>query len=403
MHELFEFGLILLGVAAAGALALGAHAFSARIGVPAPGILLLAAAAASDLFPGLVNHVPTRLVERAGVVALLLILFAGGLGIGWRSAVANWVPITSLGLVGTLATGGLLAVLVHELLGYSWATSWLLGAALAPTDPAVMFSVLGGFNLRGRSDTILSGESGFNDPVSIAFMIGAIEVARKTSTVGAVAVDVIVELVVGMAIGVVGALLLRSLLRLEALADHDHYPIGALFGAVGIYAVTAVAHGSGFLAVFVAGLVLGDTHAPFHRDIKHVSTVLASFAEIVVFILLGLTVSLGALGHDRAWLDGILIALLLTFVVRPLVAAPLLAPLRLSTREKAFVAWAGLRGAVPILLATFALLAETDDAERLYGLVFVCVAFSVLVQGATVPRLARRLGLVGADDAGSSS
>jgi potassium/hydrogen antiporter len=154
-----------------------------------------------------------------------------------------------------------------------------------------------------------------------------------------------------------------------------------------------VANGSGFLAVFIAGIIAGDARAPYKGEIERFHGALASLAEIVAFIALGLTVGLHTLPDRGAWGIGLTLALLLTFVVRPLLVGLLLAPVRLAWGERLFVLWAGLRGAVPILLGTFLLTAGVPDAPRLYAVVFVVVAFSVLVQGGTVPAVARRLGV----------
>jgi cell volume regulation protein A len=160
-----------------------------------------------------------------------------------------------------------------------------------------------------------------------------------------------------------------------------------------IYGLASVAGGSGFLAVFVAGLVLGDLDLPHKRQIRRFHMALASLAEIVVFVALGLTVNVSQLSENNIWLDGLILAVALAFIARPLGLAPLLAPLQLRTGEKLFIAWSGLRGAVPILLAAFAILAEVDDARRLYEIVFVVVGFSVIVQGATIPFVASRFGV----------
>jgi cell volume regulation protein A len=145
--------------------------------------------------------------------------------------------------------------------------------------------------------------------------------------------------------------------------------------------------------VFVAGLVLGDLDLPYKRQIRRFHVALASLAEIVVFVALGLTVSAAQLVHRNVWLDGLVLAAALAFVARPLGLAPLLVPLRLRVGEKIFIAWGGLKGATPILLAAFAILAEVDDARRLYEIVFVVVTFSVVVQGASIPWAASRLGV----------
>jgi cell volume regulation protein A len=160
-----------------------------------------------------------------------------------------------------------------------------------------------------------------------------------------------------------------------------------------IYGVATVAHGSGFLAVFVAGIVVGDIRAPYKAEIERFHSALASLAEIVAFTALGLTVSIASLAGGNAWLVGLGIAALLTLVIRPLLVGGLLLPMRLSGGEKLFVMWSGLKGAVPILLGTYLLSAEVPGALRLYQIVVVVVTFSVIVQGGLVPAVARWCGV----------
>jgi cell volume regulation protein A len=152
-----------------------------------------------------------------------------------------------------------------------------------------------------------------------------------------------------------------------------------------------VLHGSGFLAVFVAGIALGDADVPFRDSIERFHTSLASLAEVVVFVALGVTIDVTNLLTSTRLLEGLALAVLLALVARPLAVGPLLIPFRMRRSEKVFVVWAGLRGAVPILLAAFALLSEVDDAARIYDIVFVVVAFSVIVQGSSIPWVGRRL------------
>jgi cell volume regulation protein A len=154
-----------------------------------------------------------------------------------------------------------------------------------------------------------------------------------------------------------------------------------------------VLHGSGFLAVFVAGLLVSDVRAPFKEEIERFHTSLASLAEITVFVALGLTIDLGSILSDRVVLEGLALAVILGLVARPLAVVLLLAPARLSWGERAFVAWGGLKGAVPILLAALAVLAEVDEADRIYKIVFVVVTASVIVQGTLLPFAARRFGV----------
>ena len=179
MDELTVFGTIVLVVAGGLLLALLLTKVGERFPVPEPLIFLLLAAVASDIFPQLGERLSILEVERIGVVALIVILFNGGTLVGWRRFRVAAVPIFSLGIFGTFATAAIIAVAAHYLFDFSWTIAGILGAALAPTDPAVMFSVLGNKEIRGRAGTILEGESGVNDPVGIALMIGMIELATQ--------------------------------------------------------------------------------------------------------------------------------------------------------------------------------------------------------------------------------
>ena len=388
MEELSDFGLIVLVVSAGFSAALVARRLSDRFPIPAPAVFLIVAAVAPVVVPDI------RTVERIGVVALIVILFDGGMHIGWRRFRRAAVPIASLGVLGTLFTAGVMAACAHYFVGFDWTTAGILGAALAPTDPAVMFSILGDKEIRGRTGTILEGESGVNDPVGIALMIGMLEFATADDgSLWSVVWEFLLEMGVGLVVGIAGTALLVFLMRQVRLPSESLYPLRTLAAAGLIYGLASVAHGSGFLAVFIAGLALGDLDTPYKRQIIRFHTSLASLAEIVVFVGLGLTVDVTEALDEGVWLDGLLLALLLAFVARPLALAPLLAPLRLRMGERVFVAWGGLKGAVPILLAAFGILAEVEDARRIYEIVFVVVAFSVVVQGGSIPFAAARLGV----------
>ena len=393
MSELTDFGLIVLVVAGTFFLAVGAHKATELVPIPAPALFLAAAAVASDIWPGLAR-LSTIDVERIAVVALIAILFDGGMQVGWARFRAAAVPIVALGVVGTFATAGLMAVAAHTLFGFGWTTAGILGAALAPTDPAVMFSILGRREIGGRTGTILEGESGANDPVGIALMIGMLDFAtHEHSTFWTVVREFAVEMSVGLAIGVAGAAILLPLIQKIRLPSEALHPIRTLAAAGVIYGAASVAHGSGFLAVFVAGVLIGGARAPYKGEIERFHRSLANLAEIVVFVALGLTIDLGSLDGRLVWLDGILLALILAFVARPLACGPILLAADLKRGERLFVVWGGLKGAVPILLAAFAVIAGADDAQRIYGIVFVVVLVSVVVQGTSIPYVAPRLGV----------
>ena len=393
MTEITDYAAILLALGTGVALAVLSTRLTAWLPIPSPALFLVAAAAVSDLWPSLYANVPTLTVERIAVAALIVILFNGGMDIGWRHLRTAIGPILSLGIFGTFAMAGLVAVFAHYALGFGWMTAGLIGAAIAPTDPAVMFSVLGQKEIEGRSGVTLEGEAGFNDPAGIALMIGMIELATHDDASGWVIVqEFVVEMGIGAALGIVGALAIAALLGRLTLPAPALSPVLALALAGALYGVTALAHGSGFLAVFIAGLVLGDTSGPYKLEIARFHGALAVLAEISVFVVLGLVVSLGSLTLDT-WLDGILLVLAVAFVARPLVVAGLLAPFRFTRGERAFIAWSGLKGAVPILLAAFAVVSEVEEAQTVFYIVFVVVLLSVAVQGTLVPWVARKLAI----------
>src|SRR6266498_3999159 len=374
MHEVHDFGVIVLLVATAFALAVITSRLSERLRIPGPALFLIAAALLSDAFPSL-GDLSIRTVERIGVVALVVILFDGGSRIGLRRLRTAALPVLSLGIIGTFATSG------------------LIGAAIAPTDPAVMFSVLGRREVSGRTGTILEAESGANDPVGIALMIGMIEFATSDDgTLWTVVREFALEMSVGLAAGVAGAYLLLFTLRRVTLPSPALYPLRTLAAAGVIYGGASTLHGSGFLAVFVAGLIVGDERSPYKNEIESFFTSLASLAEIVVFVALGLTIDLTGLS-GAVWLDGVVLAVVLALVARPLVVGALLLPTRLRVGERLFVMWGGLKGAVPIFLAAFAILAGVEDAHTLYGIVFVVVALSVVIQGSSIPLAASLAGV----------
>lgn len=395
MDDVGEFAKIVLVVSGGLSLAIGVRVVAGRLAIPTAGMLLVVAAVASDVVDRVSTILTFQDVQRIATLALIVILFEGGQKIGLRRFRRSAFPILTLGVVGTFATAALLAVAAHVLFDLSWTVSGLIGAALAPTDPAVTFSVLAGKEVEGRSGTILEGESGFNDPVGIALMIGLVELA--TSDGGSFGSEVIGEFVVEMGVGLVagvgGALAIAGLMRYLPLPDRTLYPLAVILAAGAIYGVAGVAHGSGFLAVFVAGILLGDLRYPERTAVRTFNSALADLGELAAFVALGLTVDLAFIADEGLWWRGLVLAVLLGFVVRPLVVGPLVAAMRLTWGERGFIVWSGLKGAVPILLASLAVVGETEYAAEIYGIVFVVVLFSVVVQGTLVPTVAARLGV----------
>jgi cell volume regulation protein A len=257
-----------------------------------------------------------------------------------------------------------------------------------------VFSVLGQRQIAGRSSTILEGESGANDPVGIALMVSLL--AAGSLSLGAlvqVGAEFVLQMGVGAAMGVLGGRAVLWFIRRVSLPSEGLYPLRTLACVPALYGVTTIAHGSGFLAVFVAGIVLGDERAPFKREVERFHSALASLGEIVAFVVLGLTVNLADLRQADVWVPGLVLGASMAFVIRPLLVGLCLMPARLRRNEQVFVLFAGLKGAVPILLGSLLLAANIPGAHRLYGIIMVVVAFSVLVQGSLVPTVARALHL----------
>jgi cell volume regulation protein A len=385
------FALIVLLVAAVGLVAVLSSRLTQLVRIPSPALVLVGAAVAVQVIPAL--HAPPRqAVERVVTLALVCILFAGGMDIGRARFRSAAIPIITAGVAGTVLTVAAAAVLAWLAFGLTGYAAVLLATAVAPTDPAVVFSVLGQREVSGRSGTILEGESGANDPVGIALMASLITAgdlsARAFSHVGE---QFLLQMAVGAAVGIAGGRALLWFTRRVALPGEGLYPLRTLACALLLFAVATLARGSGFLAVFAAGIVMGDEPAPYQREIERFHAALASLAEIVAFVVLGLTVNLAVLARPDVWVPGVILGAALAFVIRPLLVGLCLFPARLAAGERGFILFAGLKGAVPILLGIFLVAARVPDAQRLYGIVAVVVVFSVVVQGSLVPAAARLL------------
>ena len=391
VNDTARYALIISFASAVGLVAVLANRLTERVKVPVALLVLVGAAVAVNALPAL--HAPSaQTVQRVITLALVLVLFDGGMHIGWSRFRSAMAPIVSVGVVGTFLTvvGGTLVL--HYACGITWYLAVLVATAVAPTDPAVVFAVLGKREIAGRSGTILEGESGANDPVGISLMASLIA-AGGLGVAGFVDVGTqfALQMVIGAAVGVIGGRALLVFIRRVPLPSEGLYPLRTLASSLMLYGIATLAHGSGFLAVFVAGIMIGDARAPYQPEVKRFHSALAGLAEIVAFAILGLTVDLHVLAHPDVWIPGLVLAVALTVLIRPLGVGACLVPVRLQRNERAFILVAGLKGAVPILLGELLRAANVPDAERLYGIVVVVVAFSVLVQGSSVPGIARLL------------
>ena len=336
MTDTEPFALLVLVTAGVGLVAVLSNRLTDRVAIPSPALFLVGAAVAVKVIPSL-HAPPARTVERVVTVALLCILFDGGMHIGWsrfRSAVA---PIAVVGVVGTFVTVAAGAVLVHLAFGLAWYVSLLVATAVAPTDPAVVFSVLGRREVSGPSGTILEGESGANDPVGIALMASLIAAGGLSGGAFAyVGGTFLLQMGIGTAVGVIGGRALLWFMRQVPLPSEGLYPLRTLASVLVLFGVATLARGSGFLAVFVAGVMLGDEPAPHKGDIERFHAALASLAEIVAFLVLGLTVDLAEIARTDVWVPGLLLGAALALVIRPVLVGLCLIPARLKRNQRNF-------------------------------------------------------------------
>jgi potassium/hydrogen antiporter len=379
-------GGVLLAAGIAGAL------LADRVRVPALLLFLGLGMLAGSEGIGGIHFENYDLARTLGTIALVLILFEGGLTSGWSEIRPVLGSAASLATVGTLATALLAGVAAKVLFGVSWLEGMIIGSAIAATDSAAIFAVLRNSTLEKRLARSLEGESGMNDPVALLLVIGFIEWIQQPSygaadMVGLIALKIAVGIVVGLILGRVAVWILG---RIELPSD-GIYPVATIAAAALAYGISEVAQGSGLLAVYLTALALGGARIPAKRSVVSFHEGLGWVSQIGLFILLGLLVFPGDLGNVA--LKGIALSAALIFVARPLATflATTFSPL--NVREKLMLGWAGLRGATPIWLATFPVVAGVRSGKEEFAIVFFVVVTSTLVQGASFEPLAKRLRL----------
>lgn len=368
---------------------------SAKLGAPLLLIfLILGMLAGEDGVVGL-HFSNFNLTFGVGSVALAIILFEGGLKMPRDVVRMVGLPSFSLATLGVLITAGILAVLAVTLGHRSPAEGMLVGAVLASTDAAAVFMLLHGKGqaVNRRVTGTLEMESGINDPVAVLLTLICLELVRhpELSVAWLVVRELLAELIFGVVCGVVGGLALRFLLERLTLSA-GLYPILAAATVLTVFAGTNLLGGSGFLAVYLVGVMLASAPHRAQQIIGRFLDGLAWLSQITMFLLLGLLVTPTALLRDLTF--AVLIGLGLIFVARPVAVYLCLAPFRFNWREKAYIAWVGLRGAVPIFLASMPILAGLPNAQSYFNIAFVAVLASLLIQGWTASRAGRWLDLL---------
>ncbi|WP_099023403.1 potassium/proton antiporter [Mycolicibacterium palauense] len=379
-------GVVLLASIAATRLA-------TRAGLPSLLLFLAVGVAIGEGGFGL-NFDDVSLGRDLGTAALVVILVEGGLTTRFGEIRRVLAPAAVLATVGVAVSMIVTATGAHLLLGMDWQLALLLGAVVSSTDAAAVFSVLRVLPLPRRVAGLLEAESGFNDAPAVIlvlmFSAAPLEFAPLTAVF-----DIAYELAVGAAIGVMSGLVGSVVLRRIALPATGLYPV-AIFGlAIVASAASAVLHASGFLAAYLAGVVLANTGLPHRSATRSFAEGLGWLAQISLFVLLGLLVSPAELPGEL--IPAVVIGLVLLLLARPVSVLASLLAFRFRWRDQLFVSWAGLRGGVPIVLATYPIVAGVPDSNRLLSIVFILVVVFTLVQGPSLAPLARYLGLARAD------
>lgn len=338
------------------------------------------------------------MARRIGVVALSLILFEGGLDSSWDEIRPVFGSAISLAVIGTTVTALIAGIAAKWLFGLTLLEGLLLGSVLASTDGAAVFAVLRGSTLRRRLARTLEGETGFNDPVAVVLVLGFMAwTTQPDYGIGNMLVLFVREFAVGAAVGAVVATGAVLALRHLKLPSVGLYPVASLASAALAYGAADVLHGSGFLAVYLTGLAIGSVPSPAQRTIASFHDGLAWVAQLALFLVLGLLVFPSELGPIAV--RGAALAVVVAFVARPVAVLLATAFSGFTLPERAVLGWAGLRGAVPVVLATFPVISHVPQSVRFFDVIFFAVLVSTVVQGMSFQPLARRLGLTTAEAA----
>ncbi len=386
VHQLDLFVLVGSAVTLAAILAVR---LSTRAGLPSLLIYLLMGVALGESGVG-IEFENAEVAHALGFAALAVILTEGGLTTSWREARPSMRLGLSLATVGVAVSVGVVAVGSHYLLGLPWELAVLLGAVCSPTDAAAVFSVLRVVPLPQRLVGSLEAESGLNDAPTVVLVslisTGAVAESGVLGMLGIIVFELVLGVAMGLAVGFGGAWVMRRV----ALPSSGLYPLAVISLAFLAYGGATGLHGSGFAAIYVAALVLGNSELPHRQTTRSFAEGIAWLAQIGLFVMLGLLLSPGRITLGIVG-TAVLAGLLLTFVARPVSVLVSTVVQPMAWRELSFLSWAGLRGAVPIVLTTIPLSEGVDGAERLFDIVFVLVVVYTLITAPSLPLVARVL------------
>ncbi len=394
--DLEQFDSVLLLASAVVLVSILAVRLSVRAGLPSLLVYLMLGVLLGESGAG-IGFEDADLAHALGFGALVVILSEGGLTTNWKEIRPAMRAGGLLATVGVAAGVTLMAVLAHVVLGFDWQTSVIIAAVTAPTDAAAVFSVLRRLPLPRRLTGALEAESGLNDAPTVLLVTLASQGDLLDSGVPELAATIVMELGGGVIAGLLGGFGGAWLLRRAALPSPGLYPLAVLSLCVLSYAGAAALHLSGFAAVYTAALILGNSELPHRAATRSFAEGLGWLSQIGLFVMLGLLLSPGRIDAESVW-QAIVAGGLLTLLVRPVSVVLSTVWAGLSIADMTFLSWAGLRGAVPIVLSTIPLSEGVPGATRIFDIVFVLVVIDTIVTGPTLPWVAKRLGLTRAGE-----
>jgi potassium/hydrogen antiporter len=369
---------------------------SARAGVPALILFMFLGMILGSDISGLIHFSSPKLAQMIGVFALIIILFEGGLQTQWKHVRPVLGSSVVLATLGVLLTTSIVAVAAYYVLGIGWLEAFLLGSIVGSTDAAAVFSVLSGQNIKQKLTSTLEAESGTNDPMAMFLTIIFIEWIllpdlSAWSLVGMFVMQMALGALFGFGLGFFAS---KTMNKIKLDAGGLYAVLSAGF-AIFIYSITAVLGGSGLLAVYIAAMIIGNRELTHSHSIFGFNEGFAWLMQIVMFVMLGLLVFPSELANwDLIW-KGLVLSFVLITIARPIAVFASTMFFPYTRKEKWFMSWAGLRGAVPIVLATFPMLAGIENSTMYFNIVFFIVVSSALLQGSTIPFVAKLLGLNG--------
>ncbi|MCP3026844.1 potassium/proton antiporter [Halobacillus sp. A5] len=395
IHEIIESNQFIMLVSLLLIMSVVVTKFSSRLGVPSLVLFIGVGMLVGSDGLGLLYFDNAEVAQVVGIFALIVILFEGGMQTKWESIKQVIGPSVTLATCGVIITSTIVGVAAKYILGISWLEAFLLGSIVGSTDAAAVFAVLKGKNIRNKLEATLEAESGTNDPMAVFLTISFIQILTTDNTnFAAMAGSFFWQMGGGLAVGLLIGYGASYALNRINLDSSGLYPIFALGFAFLTYGASSLIQASGLLSVYVAAVLVGNTELAYRYSILRFHEGFGWMAQILMFILLGLFVFPSDVFTGTIIFDGLLIALVLIAVARPVATYLSLVFFKFNWKEKLFLSWAGLRGAVPIVLAIFPLLTEVENSQLMFNVVFFIVIVSTVAQGSSITWVAEKLKLV---------